>query len=212
VLTTRLFTLRLTSIKSECPVTHRQHSRSLIDFRCKARDDDQQRHCRLCEGWLSWYPDLCCRQAWGISTAYAFKLFPPKEEFFVAALEGCFESIRSDLADGADASVDQTPGGLLFATGGAIAALISNRDLLMLQVHAQSAGDDCHSPANPGLTCPGLTVRRSGFSGPAGMNSNRREPFAATGSAWEPSLGSRSEPDRPQPLALFNWRSRWLGI
>ena len=77
----------------------------------------------------------------GISTAYVFKLFPSKEELFVAALDRCFESIHSALTEGADASVDQTPEGLLFSMGGAYAALISNRDLLMLQVHAQSAGD-----------------------------------------------------------------------
>ena len=77
----------------------------------------------------------------GISPAYVFKLFPSKGELFVAALDRCFELIHSALAEGADASVDQTPEGLLFAMGGAYASLISNRDLLMLQVHAQSAGD-----------------------------------------------------------------------
>ena len=74
----------------------------------------------------------------GISTAYVFKLFPSKEKLFVAALGRCFELVHSALADGAEASADQTPEGLLFAMGGAYASLISNRDLLMLQVHAQS--------------------------------------------------------------------------
>jgi AcrR family transcriptional regulator len=75
----------------------------------------------------------------GISTAYVFKLFPGKEELFVAALDRCFELVHSALAKGAEASLDQTPEGLLFAMGGAYASLISTRDLLMLQVHAQSA-------------------------------------------------------------------------
>jgi len=74
-----------------------------------------------------------------ISPAYVFKLFPSKEVLFVAALENCFERIRAALAGGADASADQTPDGILSAMGEAYAMLISNRSLLMLQVHAQSA-------------------------------------------------------------------------
>jgi AcrR family transcriptional regulator len=77
----------------------------------------------------------------GISTAYVFKLFPSKESLFVAALERCFELIQEALAQGAEASADQTPNGLLSAMGFAYAGLISNRDLLSLQVHAQSAAE-----------------------------------------------------------------------
>jgi AcrR family transcriptional regulator len=76
-----------------------------------------------------------------ISPAYVFKLFPSKLELFVAALEQGFELIHSTLSDGADASSDQTPDGLLSAMGATYAALISNRDLLMLQVHALSVAD-----------------------------------------------------------------------
>ena len=75
----------------------------------------------------------------GISTAYVFKLFPSKEELFVAALDRCFELVHAALSAGAEASGDQAPEALLFAMGGAYASLISNPDLLMLQVHAQSA-------------------------------------------------------------------------
>lgn len=74
-----------------------------------------------------------------ISPAYVFKLFPSKELLFVAALERCFANIQAALAEGAEASEDQTPAGILHAMGGAYAALISNRALLMLQVHAMSA-------------------------------------------------------------------------
>jgi AcrR family transcriptional regulator len=76
-----------------------------------------------------------------ISPAYVFKLFPGKEELFVAALERCFELIHLALASGAESSDDQTPEAVLFAMGGTYAALIANRDLLLLQVHAQSAAD-----------------------------------------------------------------------
>jgi AcrR family transcriptional regulator len=76
-----------------------------------------------------------------ISPAYVFKLFPSKEELFVAALEQSFELIHSTLAEGADASADRTPDGILSAMGAAYAALIANRDLLMLQVHALSVAE-----------------------------------------------------------------------
>ena len=76
-----------------------------------------------------------------ISTAYVFKLFPSKEALFVATLELCFHRIQAALQRGADVSPDQNPDGVLWAMGGAYAELISDRSLLMLQVHAQSASD-----------------------------------------------------------------------
>jgi hypothetical protein len=59
-----------------------------------------------------------------------------KQELFVAALEQAFDLIQSTLSDGADSSADQTPDGVLSAMGATYATLISNRDLLMLQVFA----------------------------------------------------------------------------
>jgi AcrR family transcriptional regulator len=76
-----------------------------------------------------------------ISSAYVFKLFPSKQELFVAALEQAFGLILSTLSDGAGRSADQTPDGVLSAMEAAYATLISNRDLLMLQVHALSVAD-----------------------------------------------------------------------
>lgn len=76
-----------------------------------------------------------------ISQAYVFKLFPSKEGLFVAALGQCFSLIHTALSEGADSSADQSPEGVLYSMGGAYAALIANRDLLMLQVHALSAAD-----------------------------------------------------------------------
>lgn len=74
----------------------------------------------------------------GISPAYVFKLFPSKESLFVAALDRCFELIHDALDRGAEESADSSPGEVLSSMGGAYAALISDRTLLMLQVHAQS--------------------------------------------------------------------------
>lgn len=74
-----------------------------------------------------------------ISTAYVFRLFPSKEQLFVAALERTFELVLAALKKGADESEAQTPEALLFAMGGSYAALIADRKLLQMQVHAQSA-------------------------------------------------------------------------
>ncbi|MVN87131.1 TetR family transcriptional regulator [Deinococcus sp. HMF7620] len=74
-----------------------------------------------------------------ISTAYVFKLFPRKEDVFVAALSRCFQLIQDALEHGAQEATAQTPDAILDAMGQAYAHLITDRSLLMLQVHAQSA-------------------------------------------------------------------------
>lgn len=76
-----------------------------------------------------------------ISPAYVFKLYPGKELLFVAALDRCFDQISQTLTEGANEAVDRSPAGILASMGDAYAALIRNRSLLMLQVHAQSAAD-----------------------------------------------------------------------
>jgi AcrR family transcriptional regulator len=76
-----------------------------------------------------------------ISPAYVFKLFPSKESLFVAALDRCFERIEGALESGAHSADGGTPDEILDAMGDAYAELISDRSLLMLQVHAQSAAD-----------------------------------------------------------------------
>ncbi|WP_146846933.1 TetR/AcrR family transcriptional regulator [Cellulomonas terrae] len=76
-----------------------------------------------------------------ISPAYVFKLFPSKERLFVAALEECFRQIVESLSIGADESGSTDPDEILDAMGGAYAQLISDRSLLMLQVHAQSVAE-----------------------------------------------------------------------
>ncbi|WP_332687765.1 TetR/AcrR family transcriptional regulator [Devosia sp.] len=77
----------------------------------------------------------------GISQAYVFKLYPTKEVLFVAAMERCYEIILETLASAADAATDPSPEGILEAMGEAYARLIVDRDILMIQVHAQSAAD-----------------------------------------------------------------------
>ncbi|WP_245993066.1 hypothetical protein [Xylanimonas allomyrinae] len=60
---------------------------------------------------------------------------------FVTALESCFGQIVEALAAGADGAEDPSPDGTLVAMGGAYAHLITDRTLLMLQVHAQSVAE-----------------------------------------------------------------------
>jgi AcrR family transcriptional regulator len=83
-------------------------------------------------------PIAAVAEAAKISPAYVFKLFPGKESLFVAALERCFELVIEAMAEGAEAA-EQTPDGILDGMGEAYADLIADRELLMLQVHAQAA-------------------------------------------------------------------------
>jgi len=75
----------------------------------------------------------------GISPAYVSKLFSSKSQLFTAALEECYRRIMEEFERAASASADTSPTALLDAMGVAYADLIGDRDLLMLQVHAQSA-------------------------------------------------------------------------
>lgn len=76
-----------------------------------------------------------------ISPAYVFKLFPSKVELFVAALDRCYELVERALAKGLERADGADPEKILYEMGGAYAELIADRNLLLLQVHAQSASD-----------------------------------------------------------------------
>lgn len=77
----------------------------------------------------------------GISQAYVFRLFKGKLGLFVAALDHCYEQIEVALAAGADRVPDGSAEQILQAMGDAYTELIADQNLLMLQVHAQSASD-----------------------------------------------------------------------
>lgn len=77
-----------------------------------------------------------------ISPAYVSKLFSSKVQLFVAALDECYDRILTALEAGAaESEPGATPAEVLHSMGGAYAALVADRDLLMLQVHAQAATD-----------------------------------------------------------------------
>ncbi|SEP29573.1 TetR/AcrR family transcriptional regulator [Amycolatopsis saalfeldensis] len=77
----------------------------------------------------------------GISPAYVFRLYDGKLGLFLAALEHCHERVIETLTKVADEMPGGEPGAVLSAMGDAYAQLISDRDLLMLQVHALSSVD-----------------------------------------------------------------------
>lgn len=76
-----------------------------------------------------------------ISPAYVFKLFPRKEDLFIAALDQAFDTIEEALADSVATIAGQAPDAILTTMGDAYASLIADRDLLMIQVHALSVAD-----------------------------------------------------------------------
>ncbi|MFY7066854.1 TetR/AcrR family transcriptional regulator [Nocardiopsis changdeensis] len=77
----------------------------------------------------------------GISQAYVFRLFGSKLGLFTATLDRCFGLIEQALREGAEKAPGAPASQVLAAMGDSYAELIADRDLLMLQVHAQSAAD-----------------------------------------------------------------------
>jgi AcrR family transcriptional regulator len=77
----------------------------------------------------------------GISQAYVFRLFDGKLGLFLAALDHCYDQIVRTLRRSAEGLPAATAAEILDQMGDDYAALIADRDLIMLQVHAQSASD-----------------------------------------------------------------------
>lgn len=75
----------------------------------------------------------------GISQAYVYRLFPNKQSLFVAVVEHCFVRVRGCL----ERAVAEAPGAgtdvVLQAMGDAYAELITDKDLVLIQLHAQAA-------------------------------------------------------------------------
>ncbi|MEU9881084.1 TetR/AcrR family transcriptional regulator [Streptomyces phaeochromogenes] len=78
-------------------------------------------------------------KAAGISQAYVYRLFPNKESLFAAVVEHCFVRVRESLEGGAAEAKGSSPEAVLSSMGDAYARLISDNDLLLVQLHAQAA-------------------------------------------------------------------------
>jgi len=81
---------------------------------------------------------LAVAKAAGISQAYLFRLFPTKDDLMVAVAARCHERILSAF-QAATARADATGGDPMEAMGMAYLELMSDRELLTLQLHAQAA-------------------------------------------------------------------------
>lgn len=78
-------------------------------------------------------------KAAGISQAYVYRLFPSKELLFTAVVEHCFVLVRASLERAAAEAKGSSAEVVLEAMGDSYALLISDNDLMLIQLHAQAA-------------------------------------------------------------------------
>jgi AcrR family transcriptional regulator len=81
---------------------------------------------------------LAVAKAAGISQAYLFRLFPTKDDLVIAVARRCHERIHDAFA-AATAHAERAGSDPLEAMGAAYVELVSDRELLTLQLHAQAA-------------------------------------------------------------------------
>jgi AcrR family transcriptional regulator len=74
----------------------------------------------------------------GISHSYVFKLYPTKEDIFVAVVDLCFNRIVERFQDAA-VGVTGTPAERLKKIGISYADILRDRNLMLIQLHAYSA-------------------------------------------------------------------------
>jgi AcrR family transcriptional regulator len=74
----------------------------------------------------------------GISHSYVFKLYPTKEDMFVAVVDFCFNRIIERFRDAAE-GVTGTPSERLKIIGLSYADILRDRNLMLIQLHAYSA-------------------------------------------------------------------------
>jgi AcrR family transcriptional regulator len=76
----------------------------------------------------------------GISHSYVFKLYPTKEDMFVAVVEYCFNRIVERFQEAAE-GVAGTPSERLQQIGRTYADILRDRNLMLVQLHAYSASN-----------------------------------------------------------------------
>ena len=79
----------------------------------------------------------------GISQAYLFRLFPTKEELFIAVAERCMDSVREAFRRAAAPHAGDEDA-MFKAMGEAYETLLADRDLLLMQLQSYAA---CQEPA-----------------------------------------------------------------
>jgi AcrR family transcriptional regulator len=78
-------------------------------------------------------------EATGISQGYVMRLFGSKLDLFVAVVDDCNERVTMRLSESADQVAGEPPEVVLGAVNDAYADMIADPNLIMVQVHAQSA-------------------------------------------------------------------------
>ncbi len=139
-------------------------------------------------------------KAAGISQAYVYRLFPNKEALFTAVVEHCFVRVRAALESGAAKAESSAPEAVLASMGDAYAHLISDNDLMLVQLHAQAA-----AVSEPAIR----EASGQGTPGPSSTSAARREvtrrrcrsssPWACSAIYWCPSTPGPSRHPGPAP-------------
>lgn len=127
-------------------------------------------------------------KAAGISQAYVYRLFPNKEVLFTAVVEHCFVRVRAALEVGAAKAESSAPEAVLTSMGDAYARLISDNDLMLVQLHAQAAAV---SVRRSGRRCaPGTPEPSNTSEAPreaARSRCSSSSPPACSVTCWSPS-------------------------
>ncbi|MFJ4466687.1 TetR/AcrR family transcriptional regulator [Streptomyces sp. NPDC089424] len=118
-------------------------------------------------------------KAAGISQAYVYRLFPNKEALFTAVVEYCFVQVRAAFERGAAEATGSAPEVVLEAMGDAYARLISDNDLLLVQLHAQAAA--VSEPAVRDAVRAGYARAVEYVRGASGASAPQIQQFFATG-------------------------------
>lgn len=118
-------------------------------------------------------------KAAGISQAYVYRLFPNKEALFTAVVEHCFVQVRASFERGAAEATGSTPEAVLESMGDAYARLISDNDLLLVQLHAQAAA--ISAPAVRDAVRAGYARTVEYVRGASGGSAQQIQQFFATG-------------------------------
>jgi AcrR family transcriptional regulator len=77
----------------------------------------------------------------GISQAYLFRLYPTKQELFIASAARCFDSVREKMRQAAAPHAGD-PEAMFEAMGIKYVELVENREMLLGQLHAYAASAD----------------------------------------------------------------------
>ena len=77
----------------------------------------------------------------GISQAYLFRLFPTKQELFIAAVERCMERVREQFRAAAAPHAGDVDAAFE-AMGETYSALLGDRDMLLTQLQSYAASDE----------------------------------------------------------------------